>query len=118
MSLGSDDPSPGALADMSGVLRFTNKTGVSIDISPSPYNAATDIAVEDILDSEDLAWELKRGTPEYEEWARKQKAAVGLEDATDGDSGSGSSSSDTSKAAGGRKSSDAASGRKLRFMVV
>lgn len=117
MPLGSDDPSPGPLADMSGVRRFTNATGVSTDISPSPYNAATDIdTVDDSVNSEDLAWRLKRGTPEYEEWARKQMAAVELQDANDGDSGSGSS--DTSEAAGGRKGSDRASGRKLRFMLA
>jgi hypothetical protein len=57
------------------------------------------------LNAEDLAWELKRGTPEYAEWEKKQKEAVKWHEDMSGDDGG--SSNDSSKA----------SGRKLRFMV-
>jgi hypothetical protein len=116
MPIGSDDPSPGPLADWNYVNKHINTTGVSIDISPAPYNPEID-AVIDLgqkrIQDEDLEWERKRGTPEYEEWLTKQKKALELDTNSKGDDsrgGAGKTDADSAQ-------SKPASGRKLRFMV-
>lgn len=70
---------------MDAIELYRTSSKVGIDINPLPYDAATDGRVEarrvsgtTITDAEDLAWERKRGTKEYEEWKQKQLEALEL----------------------------------------
>lgn len=147
MPLGSTDPSPGPLASMYTVQRYIKVPGVSIDISPSPYNATTQNVLErgqEGILAEDLEWERKRGTKDYQDWLTKQRQALeltqpggkpdveskgNLSNGSNGGSsnggqngpaastGSGSLKAVGDSLTGGATVSKPASGRKLRFAV-
>lgn len=64
-----------------------------MDISLAPYNPQTDAILDSTqqhLNEEDLEWERKRGTKEYDEWMIKQKQKVVLP--TDGGAQNGTQS--------------------------
>jgi hypothetical protein len=106
LPLGSDDPSPGPLASMGEVERVPKILGAKVDISLSPYNPETDAVVDrsqQRLNAEDLEWERKRGSKEYDDWLAEQRKKVDWREAGDYKEG------DVKE--GGK----ASSGRKLRF---
>jgi len=84
MPLGSTDPSPGPLGDSSArsaVSRYSRTPTTSVDISPVPYNPDVDGVIDrqqQRVNAQDLAWELKRDSKEYEDWKRKQMQALEL----------------------------------------
>ena len=116
-------PQPGPLKPevMDSIALWRSSSKVDINISPVPYNAATDGQVElldmnfavsrKLTDTQDLAWERKRGTKEYEDWKQQQLEALELVLAGDNKKG-GASSSPTSQddQKGGNSKKDSGSG--------
>jgi hypothetical protein len=116
MPIGSNDPSPGPLASWYYVNKYINTTGVSIDISPAPYNPETDAVIASSvrqIQDEDLEWERKRGTPQYEEWLIKQKKELELDNDSKADDSTGGARNTHADS----PQSQPASGRRLRFIM-
>lgn len=91
---------------MGEVDRLRKIPGMKVAISVSPYNPETDAVVDrsqQRLNAEDLEWERKRGSKEYDEWLAEQRKKVEWKE--DG----GYKDGDVKE--GGK----ASSGRKLRF---
>lgn len=84
MPLGMSQPEAGPLYDMYDVDRYrkTKSPKTRIDITPVPYNPATDAPVDSDRQrtlQEDAAWERKRGTQEYEQWKQQQMTVLEMQ---------------------------------------
>lgn len=86
------------MASMGEVDRVRKIPGAKVDISLSPYNPETDAVVDrsqQRLNAEDLEWERKRGSKEYDDWLAEQRKKVDWRE--------GGEAKDGGKASGGRK---------------
>jgi hypothetical protein len=72
---------PGPLPVNPVVNKFKSIPGVTIEISPIPYNPSTDTAISKISQevlAEDTAWERLRGSEQYAAWQMREKQALEL----------------------------------------
>lgn len=77
--------SSGPIGDTTLEDTYSNVPGVTIDISPVPFNPGSPFPMrknEIEVFGEDAAWERKKGSKEYENWRKQQAAAVQLESAS------------------------------------
>lgn len=116
MPLGMTMPQQGPLSD--NYLINVNITGVTFDVSLSPYNHTAD--GEPWSWNFDLEWERKRGSKEYEEWrqwARKELEIDSMPKASGSKTAEGSSRQGGSVAETAAAAKKAASGRKLKSFL-
>jgi hypothetical protein len=63
------------------LAKYRAMPGVSVEVTPLEYNAATDAAITPVsrgVMDEDKAWEAARGSEQYREWRVREKQALGL----------------------------------------
>lgn len=108
----SSDGVKGPLADMPLVDPFKAQEGVTVDISPVPYDASSDAANSDKnkkIFEEDDAWERKRGTAEWETWNNQQRALLEMDTGSDSGSSNNSNGSGSSISSGSPRSNASSS---------
>jgi hypothetical protein len=72
---------PGPLPVNPALNKFKSMPGVTIEISPIPYNPTTDTAISKVSQevlAEDTAWERLRGSEQYAAWQIREKQALEL----------------------------------------
>lgn len=89
---------PGPLPVNPALKKFKSLPGVQIEVSPIPYNPATDCAISKFSQQqviEDTAWEKLKGSEQYKAWRIREKQALGMlpRGVVNDMAGSGSSSS-------------------------